>query len=97
MQTFHRFAHHAAFVAACDEAGWPRDHTNAPVPPAGVALDIIGPWTDPPTVVDGVMTAGATDARWHVNALWAGDAAPEGAWAAAEITPASPGRVFAGA
>jgi hypothetical protein len=78
--TFHRFDSQAAFLAACDAAGWPRDHQDRPVVPLSAALDIIGP-------LDG-------DARLHVNALW--QDGMDGAWAASEITPASPSRVFAG-
>lgn len=96
LQAFHRFADEAAFLAACDAAGWARDHLARPVPQDGVALDLIGPWADRPTVVDGVITPGAVDARWHANALWPAEDAIPAEWAAARITPATPGRVFAG-
>lgn len=78
--SYHRFTNEAGFLAACDDAGWPRDHQDRPVPPLSAALDLIGP-------LDG-------DPRYHVNALWVGDM--PAAWAASEITPASPSRVFAG-
>lgn len=80
IQTFHRFLNDAAFLAACDAAGWPRDHTNRPEPPPGVVLDIIGPLSDP---------------RLHVNVAWhARDV--DAAWTASQIAPATPSRVFAG-
>jgi hypothetical protein len=93
-RTFHRFDTEAAFLAACDAAGWPRDHRNRPVPPAGVDLDIIGALVDPPTMVDGRIVPGEVDARWHVNASWLGLEVPE-AFAGAQVTPAAPTRSFA--
>lgn len=59
--TFHRFDDRAAFLAACDAAGWPRDHLGEPDPPLTVALDIIGPLAVP---------------GYHVNALWRDDIDP---------------------
>ena len=35
-RTCHRFTNEAAFLAACDAAGWPRDHANRPAPPAAL-------------------------------------------------------------
>jgi hypothetical protein len=75
----HRFTNEAAFLAACDAAGWPRDHQDRPSPPADVRLDIIGALSDP---------------RWHVNAAWfCRDI--DAAWVASEIAPATPSRVWA--
>lgn len=80
IRTFHRFTNEVGFLAACDAAGWPRDHQGRPDIPAGVALDIIGPLSDP---------------RFHVNAAWhSRDMDP--AFAASAITPATPTRVWAG-
>ena len=93
-RTFHRFATEAAFLAACDAAGWPRDHLNWPIPPTGVDLDIIGALVDPPTVVEGRIVPGEVDARWHVNASWLGLEVPE-AFVAAQVTPTAPTRGFA--
>lgn len=76
--TYHRFTADADFLAACDAAGWPRNHQNRPQPPIDVALDIIGPLTDP---------------RLHVNAAWyCRDM--DAAFSASEITPVSPSRVW---
>ena len=94
MQTFHRFPTRAAFLAACDAAGWARDHLGMPDPPPRVALDVIGPYAPPPTVVNGVMVPAAWDGRWHVNVLWPGDDEPPAEWEAARINPATPSRTF---
>jgi hypothetical protein len=94
VRTFHRFDTEAAFQAACNAAGWPRDHRNQPILPAAVAIDIIGPLVDPPTVVDDRIVTGNVDPRWHVNASWLGLEVPE-AFAAAQVTPAAPTRSFA--
>jgi hypothetical protein len=94
IRTFHRFETEAAFLAACDAAGWPRDHLNRPVTPAGVDLDVIGALADPPTVMEGRIVPGAVDPRWHVNASWLGLEVPE-AFAAAQVTPNAPTRGFA--
>jgi hypothetical protein len=94
IRTFHRFADEVAFLAACDAAGWSRDHRNRPILPGGVDLDVIGPRVDPPTVVDDRIVPGAVDPRWHVNASWLGLEVPE-AFAAAQVTPAAPTRAFA--
>jgi hypothetical protein len=93
-RTFHRFDTEAAFLAACDAAGWPRDHRNRPVPPTGVDLDIIGALVDPPTVVDDRIVPGNVDARWHINASWLGPEVPE-VFGAAQVTPNAPTRSFA--
>jgi hypothetical protein len=78
-RTYHQFTTEAAFLAACDAAGWPRDPQGRPMPPRGVALDCIGPLVDP---------------RYHVNAAWhARD--PDPAFAASTIAPATPSRVWA--
>lgn len=77
--TYHRFLNEAAFLAACDAAGWPRDHENRPAPPPHVQLDIIGPLADP---------------RWHVNAAWHSRGV-DPAWVASQITPATPSRAWA--
>lgn len=92
--TYHRFASRAAFLAACDAAGWPVEG-NAPVPPSGVVLDEVGPLLAPPQIVAGVAEPGEViDARFHVNAAWHG-IAPPAAFAAAEVTPETPSRAFA--
>lgn len=91
--TFHRFASRAAFLAACDAAGWPRDPLTPtqPAPPAGVVLVELGPHTARPTLgQDGSPVAGdVIDARHHVNAAWHGAEIPA-SFAAAAITPDSP-------
>jgi hypothetical protein len=95
VQGFYRFNSRAAFLAACDAAGWPRDDRNQPAPPAGVELDIVGQLQAPPSIVAGVAEPGEViDARWHVNAAWHGVEPPE-AFAAAAVEPATPSRAFA--
>jgi len=95
MQTFHRFVTEAAFLAACDAAGWPRDHQNRPVPPPDIALDVIGPWQDRPAWDGVTLTPGAIDGRWHVNAQWPPDTILPPAWSDAEVIPEQPFRMFA--
>lgn len=93
--TFHRFTSRAAFLAACDEANWPRDEKNNPAPPANVSLDIVGQHIAPPQIVNGEAQPGEVlDARFHVNAAWHGIDPPD-AFTAAAITPATPSRAFA--
>lgn len=75
----HRFADEAAFLAACDAAGWPRDHTDRPSPPADVQLDTIGALGSP---------------GYHVNAAWYCSGV-DAAWAASEVVPVTPSRVWA--
>lgn len=91
--TYHRFASRAAFLAACDAAGWPRDPLNSeqPSPPAGAVLVELGPHIARPTVGDdGALAPGAVlDARYHVNAAWHGMEIPA-SFAAAAITPETP-------
>jgi hypothetical protein len=94
-ETFHRFDSEAAFLAACDAAGWPRGPDNTPQPPAGVSLDVVGSAVQAPTLVGTVITPGAVDPRWHVNAAWfSGTSMPSG-FAAAEVIPERPVRTFA--
>ncbi len=95
VQTFHRFADRAAFLAACDAAGWARVPDGQPDSPQGVALDVIGPAAAPPTMVNGAIIPGAVDAGWHVNASWfSGTTIPAG-FVAAEIIPERPIQMFA--
>lgn len=77
-RTYHRFADEPAFLAACDAAGWPRDHQNRPAPPASVALDLVGALASP---------------GYHVNAAWHARAV-DAAWTASQIAPATPNRVW---
>jgi hypothetical protein len=91
---YYRFSSRAAFLAACQAAGWPVEG-NAPVPPAGAVLDEVGPLLAPPQIVAGQAEPGEViDARFHVNAAWHGMAPPE-AFAAAAVTPEAPARAFA--
>lgn len=95
VQGFYRFASRAAFFAACDAAGWPRDDRNQPAPPAGVDLDVVGQLISPPQIIAGMAEPGEViDARWHVNAAWHGVEPPAG-FAAAAVTPEAPARAFA--
>lgn len=91
--TAHRWNSDAAFLAACDAAGWSRGPGNRPIPGDGIVLDVIGPSIDPPTMVDGVIVPGAIDARWHVNVARIGVDLPA-SFVAATVTPATPRRGF---
>jgi hypothetical protein len=90
----YRFANRAAFLAACDAAGWPRNAEGQPWP-AAVALDIIGPGVEPPAIVDGAAVPGAVLPGYFVNASWYSgtDETPE--FAAAQIVAEVPLRQFA--
>lgn len=94
-RTHHRFENRAAFLAACESAGWPVE-AGTPQPPAGVALDEIGMLFEAPTLgPGGVPVAGAlVDARHHVNAAWHARDMPE-AFAASVVTPEAPVRGWA--
>lgn len=93
--TYHRFASRAAFLAACDSAGWPID-AGTPRLPAGVALDEVGMLYGPASIgPGGIPMAGALlDARHHVNAAWHAQDMPE-AFAANQVTPTTPARAYA--
>lgn len=84
-RTYHRFDTEAAFLAACVAAGLDPQRL-----PSDVALDVIGaiygdaPEGEPPVLLPG----------WHVNAAWYQRALPA-AFAAAQIHPQTPSRVWA--
>ena len=92
--TYHRFANEAAFNAAYDAAGLPREKGQI-VPPANVALDVFGVLYDPAEynaqgqqLKPAVLMTG-----FHVNAAWDGEVpAP---FRASRISPNAPRRVFA--
>ena len=92
--TFHRFTNRAAFDAAYDAAGLPREDGQI-APPETVALDVIGTLYDPAEYnPQGVMTKPPVVlSGFHVNAAWAGEV--PGAFKASLITPSTPRRVFA--
>jgi hypothetical protein len=94
--TYHRFLNRAAFLAACDAAGWPRGPDNSPMPPEQAALVEIGPLVAPPGLeANGIPIPGEVlDPRHHVNAAWHGLEVPE-AFRAAAVAPATPNRCFA--
>lgn len=94
-ETFHRFAHEAAFLAACDASGWPRGPDGKASPPADVVLDVVGPAVEPPVLAGTVITPGAIDPRWHVSASWFSGTAMLAIFAAAEVIPERPVRMFA--
>ena len=94
-ETYHRFIDKATFLAASDVAGWPRGPEGTVSPPAGVVLDIVGPAVEPPVLVGSLITPGTADGRWHVSASWfSGNALPP-SFAAAEVIPERPVRMFA--
>jgi hypothetical protein len=91
---FYRFESRAEFVAAALAAGW-REVEGELFAGDGVAASEVGALIATPSV-DGKgrpVPGALLDARWHVNILWPEDPAP--AFAAAEVSPASPSRVFA--
>lgn len=94
--TYHRFLNRAAFLAACDAAGWPRGPDNSPMPPEQAALVEIGPLVAPPGLeANGIPIPGEVlDPRHHVNAAWQGLEVPE-SFRAAAVMPATPNRCFA--
>lgn len=94
--TYHRFLNRAAFLAACDAAGWPRGPDSNPMPPEGAALVEIGPVLAPPSIgSDGVpVPADVLDPHYHVNAAWHGVEMPD-AFRADSVAPATPNRCFA--
>lgn len=87
------FRSRAAFLAACDAAGWARGPDNKPMPPDRAALQEIGPITAPPSIgADGIPMPGeVVDARYHVNAAWHGMEPPE-VFQAAAVIPTAPNR-----
>lgn len=92
--TYHRFTNRAAFLAACETAGW-AVQAGEPQLPAGVALDIIGPIIGPATVAGGgaPVPGEVIDPRHHVNIAWhARDMDP--AFAESAVAPEAPGRRF---
>lgn len=94
-ETYHRFAHEAALLAACDAAGWTRGPGGKASPPAGVVLDVIGPAVEPPALTGTLITPGAVDPRWHVVVSWFSGTAMPATFAAAEVIPERPVRMFA--
>ena len=94
-ETYHRFAHEAAFLAACDAAGWPRGPDGKTSPPTGVVLDVVGPAVEPPVLTGTLITPGAVDPRWHVAACWFSGAAMPPSFTSDEVIPERPVRMFA--
>jgi len=94
-ETFHRFPTEAAFLAACDAAGWPLGPGNQPAPPEGVSLDVVGPAIEAPTLAGALITPGAVDPRWHVSASWFAGTAIPASFEAAEVISERPLRTFA--
>jgi hypothetical protein len=94
--TYHAFPSRAAFLAACDAAGWTRGPDGRPMPPEGAAVQEIGPIMAPPSVgADGSPVPGdVLDARYHVNAAWHG-IEPPASFAACAVAPGTPSRAFA--
>ena len=48
--SYHAFPSRAAFLAACDAAGWARGPDGKPMPPAGATLVEIGPILGQPSI-----------------------------------------------
>ena len=91
--TCHRFTNRAAFLAACQTAGWICPPGHDPEPPQGVAVDIVGPIVAPAQVGEGgVPIAGEViDPRYHINLAWHGHD-PDPAFQASLVVPATPSR-----
>ena len=94
-ETYHRFSNEAAFLAACDAAGWARGPDGKHMPPAGVVLDVVGPAVDPPVLTDTLIIPGAVDPRWHLVVSWFSGTAMPASFVAAEVIPERPVRMFA--
>lgn len=94
-ETYHRFADEAAFLAACDAAGWTRGPDSKPMPPEGIALDVVGPAVEPPELAGTLITPGAVDPRWHVGASWFSGIEMPPSFAGGEVIPERPVRMFA--
>ena len=94
-ETYHRFPEEAAFLAACDAAGWARGPDGKASLPAGVVFDIVGPAVEPPILTGTQITPGAVDSRWHVSASWFSGTVMPPIFAAAEVIPEQPVRMFA--
>jgi len=94
-ETYHRFVDEAAFLAACDAAGWARGSDGKASPPAGVVLDVVGPALEPPALAGTLITPGAVDPRWHVAACWFSGTAMPSSFTADEVIPERPVRIFA--
>ncbi len=97
IETYHRFASRAAFLAACDDAGWERDPLDAkrPLPPPTVGIHELGPLVARPTMDDdgNPIPGDVIDPRFHVNAAWANGVCHE-AFAASRVEVATPARTF---
>ena len=94
-ETYHRFADEAAFLAACDAAGWARGPDGKPAPTTGVVLDVVGPAVEPPVFTGALITRGTVDPRWHVCASWFSGSAIPASFVATEVIPERPVRMFA--
>lgn len=91
--TYHRFTTRAAFLAACQIAGWTCPPGQDPEPPQGVAVDIVGPIVAPAQVGEGgaPIAGDVIDPRYLVNLAWHGRE-PDPAFLASLISPATPSR-----
>lgn len=93
IETYHRFVDEAAFLAACQTAGWTCPPGQNPELLQGVAVDILGPIVAPAQVgAGGAPIAGdVIDPRYHVNLACHGRD-PNSAFQASLVIPASPAR-----
>lgn len=95
ISTYHRFLNRAAFLAACQDAGWTCLLGQDPELPHGVAMDIVGPVHGPSRVgADGMPIVGEViDPRYHVNLAWHAQEM-HAVFEASLIAPATPSRTF---
>lgn len=93
--TYHRFETRAAFLTACQAAGWPVE-AGIPQPPQGITLEELGPLHAPATIAPGgaPVPGEVLDARHHVNLARHAQDLPA-AFAASQVTPATPSRTYA--
>jgi hypothetical protein len=91
--TCHRFTNRAAFLAACQMAGWTCPPGQDPELPQGVAVEIVGPIVAPAQVGEGgvPIPGEVIDPRYHINLAWHGHD-PDPAFQASLVVPATPSR-----
>ena len=91
--TYHRFTNRAAFLEACQAAGWTCPPGQNPELPQGVAIDIVGPIVAPAQLGEGgAPVAGEViDPRYHVNLARHGREL-DPAFQASLVVPATPSR-----
>ena len=75
--TYHAFPSGAAFLAACDVAGWLRGPDGKPMPAEGAVLQEIGPIIAPPSIGPMARRYPATCSTRASTSTWLGT---RGSW-----------------